>query len=54
MVQLGLMGFNMTLELAVAVISLWDTKQLMLKVPESDIERTIHIRKEASRGVVPC
>jgi hypothetical protein len=48
----------MTVELAVAVIALWDTKQYctaeiagMPGVHESDVERCVHIRREAARGV---
>ena len=48
----------MTESVAIAVIALWDTRRFstadiaqMLAVHESDVERVIHIRREAARGV---
>lgn len=44
---------------AIAVIALWDSRRFstaeigeILRVPEADVERVIHIRREAARGVV--
>lgn len=44
---------------AIAVVALWDTKRFstaeiaeILLVPECDVERVLHIRREAARGVV--
>jgi len=49
----------MTEQSAIATIALWDTKRFstaviaeILLIPEADVERVIHIRREASRGVV--
>jgi len=46
---------------AIAVVALWDTKRFstaeiaeiaeILLVPEADVERVVHIRREAARGV---
>jgi hypothetical protein len=48
----------MTESLCIAVIALWDTKKFctaeiaaILEVKECDVERCIHIRREAARGV---
>jgi hypothetical protein len=44
---------------AIAVIALWDTRKFLTKeiadilsVHESDVERVIHVRREAARGVM--
>jgi hypothetical protein len=47
---------------AIATIALWDTRRFstaeiaeiaeILLVPEADVERVVHIRREAARGVV--
>lgn len=44
---------------AIAIIALWDTKRFstaeigeILLIPEHDVERVVHIRREAARGVV--
>lgn len=44
---------------AIAIIALWDTKRFstaeigeILLIPEADVERVVHIRREAARGVV--
>ena len=52
----------MTEQSAIATIALWDTKRFstaeiaeiaeILLIPEADVERVIHIRREASWGVV--
>ncbi len=54
----------MTEQSAIACIVLWDTKRFstaeiaeiaeILLVPEADVERVVHIRREAARGVVPA
>lgn len=48
----------MTQALAIAAIALWDTKMFstadiarILNVAEADVERCIHIRREAARGI---
>lgn len=48
----------MTMSLAIATVALWETKKFctaeiatMLGVHESDVERVIHIKREAERGV---
>lgn len=49
----------MTQTLAIAVVALWDTKKFstfeisqILEILESDVERIIHIRIEAERGII--
>ena len=49
----------MTEYIAIAAIALWDTRRFstaciagMLNVHEADVERVIHIRREAARGVI--
>lgn len=46
----------MTEQNAIAIIAIWDTKRFstaeILLIREADVERVIHIRREAARGVV--
>lgn len=51
----------MTEQSAIAVIAIWDTKRFstaeiaeILLLPEADVERVVHIRREAARGLVPA
>jgi hypothetical protein len=48
----------MSVCLAIAAVALWDTKKFstydisqILDVAEPDVERVIHVRRQAARGV---
>lgn len=48
----------MSIEDGIAIIALWDTKRFstydigqILNLPEHAVEKTIHVRRQAARGI---